>query len=130
VAEQFENIKIIGLDDKASGPSGERALMRMVLQLSKTAPREWSDYFNQAWHNTFYMLKRSAQAHGNTLEIVCMPRELETDHLPQLNKVIAQTNDAYRAFEAKQQQQSQAAAESEQSQRAELSDLKKRLKFD
>ena len=85
--------------------------MRIVLKLSASAPVAWADYFNQAWHQHLYMMKRRAVVSGGGLEILCMPVELEADHMPELSKIIAQTNDAYRTFAAGQARQQQAAEE-------------------
>jgi hypothetical protein len=127
---QFEDIKIVALDDAASEPSGEGALMRIVLKLSASAPAVWAEHFNQAWHQHLYMMKRWAAVSGGRLEILCMPPELEADHIPELSKVIAQTNDAYRAFAAEQARQQQAVEEEALRQKQQLSVLKGRLKFD
>lgn len=126
----FQDIKIVALDDGASGPSGEGALMRIVFKLSASAPAAWADYFNEAWRQHLYMMKRRAAVSGGRLEIICIPGELETDHIPELSKVIAQTNDAYRAFAAEQARQEQAAEEEALRQKQQLSDLKGRLRFD
>ena len=101
----FTDIRIKDLDDAASGPSGQGALVRVVLRLSPSAPTAWANYFNDRWQQQFYMSKRHANVFGDKLEIICMPHELESDHLPELKKVIAETNDAYRRYVAKQRVQ-------------------------
>lgn len=130
MADTFEGIKIRELDDAASGPSGEGALMRLVLRLSQSAPGTWSQYFNQAWQQHIYMKKRRASVSGDRLEIICMPDELETDHLPELNKVIAETNTAYGAHAAEQSRLRQQAADEAERQKDQLANLKGKLKFD
>lgn len=130
VEKTFTDIKIKELDDGASGPSGEGALYRLVLKLSHSAPSAWADYFNGAWKQHFYMMKRRASVFGDTLEIICMPDELEKDHVPELKKVIAETNDAYKRWIADREQMRQVQEEQAKRQKQELSDLKGRLKFD
>jgi len=130
VADTFTDIKIKELDDAASGPSGQGALMRLVLRLSESAPGPWSQYFNQAWQQHIYMMKRRASVSGDRLEITCMPDELQSDHLPELSKVIAQTNAAYGAHAAEQSRLRQQAADEAKRQKDELSSLKGKLKFD
>jgi hypothetical protein len=130
VADEFQDIKIEAFDNSASSPSGEGALMRLVLRLSQSAPPAWSQYFNQSWQQHIYMMKRRAAVVGDRLEIICMPRELEGDHLPELKKVIAETNKAYRAYAAEQNRMKEEAAEEARRQKEELSGLKGRLKFD
>lgn len=126
----FKDIKIMELDDAASGPSGERALMRLVLRLSHSAPAPWSEYFNQAWQQHIYMMKRRATVSGDRLAIICMPDELQSDHLPELNKVIAKTNAAYGVYAAEQSRLQQQAVDEAKRQKDELASLKGKLKFD
>uniref|UniRef100_E6VP05 Uncharacterized protein n=1 Tax=Rhodopseudomonas palustris (strain DX-1) TaxID=652103 RepID=E6VP05_RHOPX len=130
MAETFTGIKIKELDDAASGPSGEGALHRLVLKLSHRAPGLWADYFNRAWNQHIYMMKRRAAVFGDTLEIICMPDELEKDHVPELNKVMAETNEAYKRYIADRERTRQAEEERAKRQKQELSELKSRLKFD
>ena len=124
------DIRIKELDDTASGPSGEGALVRLVLKLSQSAPEPWSTYFNQAWQQHIYMMKRRARVYGDSLEIVCMPEELEKDHVPELKKVIAETNEAYKKYAAQRERARQVEEEQAKRQTQQLSELKKRLKFD
>lgn len=130
MAENFEGIRINELDDAASGPSGEGALMRLVLRLSQSAPGPWSQYFNQAWQQHIYMTKRRASVAGDRLEIVCMRDELESDHLTELNKVIAETNAAYSAHATEEKRLRKQVEEEAKQQKDQLASLKGRLKFD
>lgn len=130
MAGDFEDIKIKEFDNKASSPSGEGALMRLVLRLSRSVPPQWSEYFNAAWRQHVYMMKRKAWVDGGRLEIICMPDELEGDHLPELQKIIAETNDAYRSYVASSNRRQAQAEEQAKQQREQLSKLKDRLKFD
>lgn len=130
MADQFEDIRIVDLDDKATRPSGEGALMTMVLRLSQSAPSAWVELFNHQWSQDFYMNKRRTMASGNRIEINCMPYELAEDHLPQLKKVVAETNTLYRQHLAHLQRQAEERAEAQRRQREEIADVKRRLKFD
>lgn len=127
---EFKDIKIAAMDDGASGPAGEGALMRIVLKLSASPPASWSEYFNRAWQQHLYMTKRRTTVSGSRLEIICMPDELQTDHIPELNKIIAETNAAYRSYASDRARQRQAAEEEASRQKQQLADLKGRLKFD
>jgi hypothetical protein len=128
--DQFNDIKIVALDDEASGPSGQGVLLRLVLKLSQSAPSAWSQYFNDAWRQHLYMMKRRASVSGDRLEIICTPDELEKDHLPELNKVIAETNEAYGKYAQEQKRLKEIEIEAARRQSEALSDLKGRLKFD
>ena len=127
---KFTDIKIVEMDDAASGPSGEGALVRVVLKLSQNAPGAWSQYFNEAWRQHIYMMKRKASASGDHLEIVCMPDELEKDHIPELNKIISDTNKAYQNYADAQSREKEIEMENARRQKEELASLKGRLKFD
>ena len=130
MTKQFEDIRIIAIDDKASRPSGQGALMDIVLRLSQIAPPEWADYFDDAWKQHIYMTKRNASASGNQITITCIPDDLESDHIPELKKVIADTNKAYGAYHAAKLREEQTAAEQARKQSETLSNLKKNIKFD
>ncbi|MBH5399020.1 hypothetical protein HZZ13_14735 [Bradyrhizobium sp. CNPSo 4010] len=130
MASNWTDIKIVELDEAATGPSGQGALVRIVLKLSQSAPSEWAEYFNNAWSQHIYMMKRRASVSGRTLEIVCMPNELEEDHLPELKKIIAETNQAYGAYANEQTRRRQEQEEIAQRQKDELAQLKGRLKLD
>lgn len=127
----FEDIKIIAMDDKASYKSDPSThMVHVVLTLSASAPHEWAEYFNDRWQNQFYMMKRRASVSGKQLEIYCVPDELQQHHIPQLKKVIAETNTAYRSYVEKAQRVASEHAATEARERAELADLKSKLKFD
>ena len=130
MAETFEDIKIKSLDDAASGPSGQGALLRIVLKLSPTPPSPWGIYFNEAWNHNIYSMKRRASVIGDKIEIVCMPGELETDHLPELKKVIAESNQAYREQLAEKVRLRAMEEGRNKARQDELAKLKGRLNFD
>jgi len=130
MSKEFTDIKIVEMDDAASRPSGEGALIRIVLKLSQDTPPAWSQYFNHAWSQHIYMMKRRASVAGDRLDIVCVPGELQSDHIPELNKIIAETNEAYRKFAVAKMREREVEAENERRRKEELSDLKRNLKFD
>jgi hypothetical protein len=130
MSNKFEDIKIIAFDDTATYKSDPNsALMHVVLNLSASAPYEWSNYFNQRWKSHLYMMKRNASVSGKRLEIYCVPDELQKDHISELNKVIAETNQAYRQYLAHAKREADAKAESEAAEKAKLAEIKNNLKF-
>lgn len=129
MTEDFEDVEITSFDERASGPSGDRALTRLVFRLSRGVPTAWARFFDQEWQHAFYTMKRRAAVSGNSLELIAMPNEVEQEHLPQLKKAIAQANAAYRKFLEEQQRLQRQAAEEETRQRQTLADLKGSLKF-
>jgi hypothetical protein len=131
MAKQFEDIKIRSLDVTSSRSiDSQSELMELVFALSASAPQEWAHRFNVSWKHQMYSLKREASVSGGRLYIRCLPEEFETDHLPQINSVIAETNIFYRDFFNKQQKAEEIRAANEARKQAKLDDLKHRLKFD
>ena len=76
------------------------------------------------------MMKRRAEVFGRQLEIIAMPSEMQSDHIPELNKVISDTNEAYKKYIG-QLNQAEAAEEAKKAEeKKQISDLKNSLKFD
>ncbi|WP_147275237.1 hypothetical protein [Thioalbus denitrificans] len=127
----FQDIKIVGMDDAASHrPDPNKALYDIVLILSSSTPYEWADYFNARWKQQFYMMKRNASVSGKSLTICCVPEELEKHHLPELKKVIEETNQKYKEYLQAQQVQEQQRAEQEKAEKEMLSNMKGSIKLD
>jgi hypothetical protein len=130
MTNEFQDIKIVSFDDDATHKSDpSSALVDAVLNLSASAPYEWSNYFNQRWAQHFYMRKRNASVSGMRLEVYCVPEELE-DLIPELNKVIAETNQAYQKYLAQTQQKAAQQAAADAAEREKLAQIKSSLKFE
>lgn len=131
MASEFEDIKIVAMDDEASyKDESDTQMVHIVLTLSASAPYDWAQYFNERWEQQFYMMKRHASVSGLRLEIYCVPDELQRYHIPELNKVIAETNAAYRSHVVHAQQITAERDAKKGRERSELADLKSKLKFD
>ena len=131
----FQDIKIVGLDDEASKPHhglgrDRRGLSDIELILSDSAPYEWAEYFNEVWKHKIYMVKRRASVSGDRLTITCVPEELEKDHLPELKKLIDETNQKYKEYSAKQQAEEEWRKQVEDGEKEKLRNLKNSIKFD
>lgn len=127
----FEDIKIVEMDENASYKSEPSTkMMHIIFILSESAPYDWAEYFNDRWKQNFYMMKRAAYVSGKRLEIYCVPEELQQYHIPQLKKVIAETNSAYRAHLEQTQRITAEREATEANERAKLADLKSQIKFD
>lgn len=122
---EFQDIKIVELNDAASGLANDGPLTSMVLRLSAETPAVWSDMFNEAWQTKAGAMRRTAVSTGDTITCACMPYELQ-GQISEINKVIAQTNIAYRAAAAA----SEASRRQQVDIREELKDLKNSLKYD
>ena len=90
---------------------------------------EWANYFNQRWKQHIYMGRARASVSGGKLQIYCVPNELEKDHIPELNKIISETNYAYRIFLATRIQQEAARKAQKDAERDQLKSIKDNLKF-
>ncbi len=132
MANEFMDIKIVSLDDTATSRSTESnsALVNIVLNLSLSAPHELESYFNDCWQSHIYMMKRRAIVSGKRLEIYCVPEELQSDHLPELKKIIAETNQAYRQFLDQKERVAAAEVAKDETEKAKLRNLKNSIKFD
>ena len=120
---EFQDIKIVALNDGASGLSDHGPLTSMVLALSADAPREWSDMFNKTWEINVGTMRRKATAAGDTITSICMPYELQ-GQISQFNEVIAETNIAYK------EKVSQEEIARHREAREALRDLKHSLKYE
>ena len=127
----FQAIKIIAFDEKATYQSDPNSELRhVVLILSAVVPPAWSKYFNACWTSHLYMKKRKASASGDRLTIYCVPDELQNFHIPELNKVIAETNRAYEQYLVDAKRVADAQAQRDAAEKANLAALKSSLKFD
>jgi hypothetical protein len=127
----FQAIKIIAFDDKATYQSDPHSELRhVVLTLSAVVSEKWSKHFNACWTSHLYMKKRKASASGNRLTIYCVPDELQKFHIPELNKVIVETNQAYEQYLIDAKRAADAQAQRDAAEKANLAALKSSLKFD
>jgi hypothetical protein len=127
----FVPIKLTGLNASASRPSERGSAMTVVvLDLSDRAPPEWSDYFNAAWQQHIYSMKRRAHVSGARLEIDCELSELESDHIPELQKIMDETNMEYAKFALGRDKAAKAEQAQKDARTAQLGELAKKIKFD
>lgn len=125
----FQDIEIVGVDEKASTRSegAGSGLFNIELKLSRSAPSEWAQDFDQRWQQHVYTAKRRACASGARISILCLPDELESAHVPELKKVMAETNNVYRTFLSEVQTTHEQRVETESRDKAILQGLNKRL---
>ncbi|MBL8570942.1 MAG: hypothetical protein JNK84_17875 [Phreatobacter sp.] len=121
---------MVGLQDVRDGHPSEGQMRTVVIQLSEYAPTLWSEHFNSEWAQHIYMMKRRAVAMGNTIEIYCVPSELQDNHIPELKKVIDATNARFGAAIAESQRRQAADEKQRRAEVQRLEELKKSLKFD
>ncbi len=130
MTQEFEDIRIVSMDEGSSHWPNPRVVMyNIVLNISGSAPYEWATYFNQRWKQHIYMGKASARVSGRKLHIYCIPDELEKEHIPELNKIIFETNNSYRTFLAARIQQEATRKAHEIAEKDKLKSIKNNLKF-
>ncbi|SHM27561.1 hypothetical protein SAMN05216428_12032 [Nitrosospira sp. Nsp11] len=132
MSNNFEDIKIVSLNDKLSvsaDPKSEQ-LMYIVFDLSSPAPGKWADYFNSRWSSKMYGFDRTANVSGERLKIRCTPDELKKELLAALKHAITQANSYYHEMLDSHQKASEAQAAKVERQKAQLAELKKNLTFD
>ncbi|EGQ8527897.1 TPA: hypothetical protein I7264_25790 [Vibrio parahaemolyticus] len=118
----FEPIKLKKVIDEQSRRYEDTALYEIVIELSARAPQLWQDIFNNLWKRNLYMMKRNAIANSYSITITCVPDELQQSHVPELKRVVEQTNNEYQSYLA---QKAQHEAEMEAQATAEKEKLKK-----
>jgi hypothetical protein len=95
----FIDINIVELDPERSFQrSGE--FWNQVLTLSAEVPEEWTRIFDEVWAGAHYQPKRHARIEENAVVTICLPDEIQGEHMQFLIAAVARTNDAYRAFVA------------------------------
>jgi hypothetical protein len=125
----FQDIEIVGIDENASTRSegATSGLFNIELKLSCSAPSEWAQEFDRRWQQHMYLAKRRACASGSKISILCLPDELESTHIPELKKVIVETNKHYRTFVSGVQAAHEQRLTAESRDKTLLQDLNKRL---
>lgn len=127
---EFVPITITGVNEEASTQSHlSPAFMRIILSLTSNAPTGWADYFNNAWRQHIYMMKRHAECYGDIIVIECPPGELKQEHAPELKKVVDETNAAFARHFAATQTAQERAKQQQAAVAAELKSVSKDLKF-
>jgi len=93
----FIDITIVEIDPERSFQrSGE--FWNQVFTLSAEVPEEWSRIFDEVWAGARYQPKRHARIEEHAIITICLPDELEGEHMQFLIGAVARTNDAYRDF--------------------------------
>jgi hypothetical protein len=95
----FQDIRIVELDDAASGSAEYGPLMNMALKLSTDVLGDWREKFTETSSLGGLAMRRQADVQVDTPTSTCMAYELQ-DQIDQLNDVISATNGAYRVLVA------------------------------
>ena len=126
----FHDIKIVGIDQGASQPTGEGAFYVMVLNLSPHPTSDWSDLFSMLWKQNMYMGKRNIETFGSKMNVRCVPNELEGGLLEEIKRIVVKTNGEYRSHIEAAEAQQQVAQDRKNEERQNIANIASRLKFD
>ena len=124
--KSFQDLWITGLDTERSHAIGG-ALVRIYFQLSTPPPLGWSYMFTTTWQAVEYPLKRQVGVEGDVIWIECIPEELGTHHIEQLESAVAQTNAKYRDGTRQRVLNASRQAELDFQLRSRLEDLRRTL---
>lgn len=67
-----------------------------VFTLSSKVPKAWSRIFVEVWADTRYVPKRHARIEDHAIVTICLPEELEGEHMYFLIQAVERTNETYR----------------------------------
>lgn len=121
-------VEITGMDKESSSPSGEGALVDIHLNIT-SPPSGWIGLFDQLWSRHIYMMKRRAHATTRHIIVRCMPEELNAQHIPELKRVMAETDEAYRRAVAASNRTKQQQEDEKNRFRQQLDDVADNLKL-
>ncbi len=127
--EQFEDIRIMGLDEQRSHKSDSTELYNMYLQLSSQPPVEWRRIFHDEWRGHLHSNWREARVEGGYVVIHCVPDELEKHHLSLLQTAVGKANTRYRCRLADLDRAEADERERQQAEHDEIAAIKSRLRF-
>jgi hypothetical protein len=122
----LQDLRITGLDTERSHAIAG-ALVRIYFQLSEPPPLGWSYIFTTVWQAVAYPLKRQAGMEGDAIWIDCIPEEIGTYHIKQLESAVAQANAKYRDGARQQRLKTNRQAELDVQLRSRLEDLSRTL---
>ena len=128
---QFEDIRIVGLDDEQSyKPDPVKLLYNVYLELSAIPPEEWQAIFAAERQFPRYSMWRPAWIEGQYIVIRCVPEELEEYHLQGLKEDVQNSNNKYRQYLTEAAQKEVQKMEKAREAHNQFTNLKRRLKFD
>jgi len=97
MSRDFTDISIVELDPERSFQrSGD--FWTKVFTLSAEVPEDWSLIFDEVWAGARCNPKRHARIEEHAIVTICLPEELDGEHMEFLIAAVARTNEAYRLF--------------------------------
>ena len=130
MANIFRDIKITGIDEDGSSEVAQSSLMDVALKLSVTPPADWTRHFDERWQQHAYVKKAVASVVEARIVIRCAVEELERIHLPELRKILAETNESHAQRLALEERKLASQLAQKAANVKTLSELAGRLRFD
>lgn len=128
---EFNDIRITGFDKWQVSQGSTPELYNVPLILSAEAPTEWAEIFGHEWGGLAYGMKKEAHVRGNTIVLYDTElNEVDQYHVPQLKAIVKRTNERYRRYLQKVEDDEAHRREARQKRQIELDDLERRLRFD
>jgi hypothetical protein len=92
--KSFQSLKIVRMAiESCHATKGD--LVRIYFQLSEPPPLGWGYIFTTVWRSMVYPMKRQTGVERDAIWIDCVPNEIATCHLKQLEYAVAQTSAIY-----------------------------------
>lgn len=130
MTKQFQDIKVVDILDKEPVfLSTKSNLVSLSLHISPEAGLGWCQDFNNNWQNSVHKSRCTAVAGVNKIVVSCILDEFEK-YLPELKKVVEETNSALRKHLEEQSERDQKAAERVERAKETLSQLRAKIRSD
>jgi len=94
----FEDISILAINYVQTQPIEGSGALQVPIELSPVPPPDWAELFCQNWMVHDYETKVEVALAGDVIFARCFPEDfddLSERHLPEIKKVIAETNREY-----------------------------------
>ena len=127
----FEDIRILDLDVSKTTWSRVHDSMRIVYFKLSAAPPDlvWVRYFFEERESRVMLRRGGFWLEGAWISLDCVPKEIETYHVPDIQPSIEYANRKYREHLAARKAEQDQAHHAERKDLEELEKVRKRLKF-
>ncbi len=126
----FEDIRIVDLDTRRTTGSRVHESMRVVcLRLDRAPPdREWIRLFHEERESRINPLRCGLWIEDDSISFDCLLRDVESGHLPDIQRSIEYANRRYREVLAQRRDERLASADGSRDEVAALAALRERVR--
>jgi hypothetical protein len=127
----FEDVKILDLDVSRTTWSRVHDSMRIVYFKLSAAPPDlvWVRYFFEERESRVMLRRGGFWLEGAWISLDCLPKEIESHHMPDIQQSVAYANRKYREHLETRRAEQERAHHAERKDLDELEQVRKRLKF-